>query len=110
MEGWWFLCFIPLALVLGFELSESNSKKNKNKIKKLKSKLKKYEKGTTDMSKIITDLIGKKCRIGILGIDGNLTVLDADEEWIKYEYTDKKGSKHIKIQRTDELSEITLLD
>ena len=81
MEGWWFLCFIPLALVLGFELSESNSKKNKNKIKKLKSKLKKYEKGTTDMSKIITDLIGKKCRIGILGIDGNLTVLDADEEW-----------------------------
>lgn len=62
------------------------------------------------MSKIISELVGKKCRIGILGIDGVVTVLDADEEWIKYEYTDKKGNKCIKIQRIDELSEIDLLD
>jgi len=69
-----------------------------------------YKKGATDMSKIINNLVGKKCRLGILGIDGEVTVLDVDEEWIKYEYTDKKGNKCIKIQRIKDIAEISLLD
>ncbi len=106
---WWILSFVPLAFALGFAFAESSDKKSK-KIKKLKNKLKKYEKGVTDMSKIINELIGKKCKLGIMGINGEVTVLDADDEWIKFEYTDKKGKKCVKIQPIDELSEIELLD
>ena len=110
MYYWWILCLIPLAFASGCALSESNSKKNKSKIRKLKSKLKKYEKGAIDMSKIINELIGKKCKLGILNINGEVTILDADDDWIKFEYTDKKGNKCVKIQPLDELSEIELLD
>ncbi len=110
MDPLWILCLVPLAFVVGFTLSESGYKKNKRKIRKLKNKLKKYEKGATDMSKIINELVGKKCRLGILGVNGEVTVLDADDEWIKFEYTDKKGNKCVKIQPIDELSEIELLD
>ncbi len=109
MEWWGILCLVPLVFAIVFTFSESNDKKNK-RIKKLKNKLKKYEKGATDMSKIINELIGKKCKLGIMGINGEVTVLDADDEWIKFEYTDKKGKKCVKIQPIDELSEIELLD
>ncbi len=110
MYWWWILCIVPLAFISGLALSESGGKKNKNKIRKLKRKLKKYEKGATDMSKIINELIGKKCKLGILGINGEVTVLDADDDWIKFEYTDKKGNKCVKIQPIDEITEIELLD
>ncbi len=110
MEWWWILCLVPLAFACGFACSESGDRKNKRKIKKLKNKLKKYEKGARDMSKIINELIGKKCRLGVLGVNGEVTVLDADDEWIKFEYIDKKGKKCVKIQPIDELSEIELLD
>ncbi len=109
MDWWWILCLVPLAFFIGLAFSESAYKKNKE-VRKLKSKLKKYKKGATDMSKIINNLVGKKCRLGILGIDGEVTVLDVDEEWIKYEYTDKKGNKCVKIQRIEDISEIALLD
>ncbi len=111
MDWWWilclFLCLLPLAFSCGHSLTESGDKR---KIRKLKSKLKKYEKGAADMSKIINELIGKKCKLGILGINGEVTVLDADDEWIKFEYTDKKGNKCVKIQPIDDISEIELLD
>ncbi len=110
MDWWWILCLVPLAFLFGLAFSESGDNKNKSKIRKLKGKLKKYEKGATDMSKIINELIGKKCKLGILGIDGEVNVLDADEDWIKFEYTDKKGNKCVKIQRIEDISEIALLD
>lgn len=98
---------VPLALCLGLALAESTGKKDKSKIRRLKRKLKKYEKGVDDMSKIINELVGKRCRLEVYG---EITVLDADDEWLKFEYTDKKGNKCVKIQRIDELTEIDLLN
>ncbi len=110
MEWLGILCLAQLIFVFALVYSESVGKKYKGKIRKLKSKLKKYEEGATDMSKIINELVGKKCKIGILGINGEVTVLDADDDWIKFEYTDKKGKKCVKIQSIDEISDIELLD
>lgn len=106
-DWWWLICMFPLALCLGLALSESAGSKSKAKIKRLKRRLKKYEKGETQMSKIINELVGKRCRVAIYG---EIRVLDADDEWLKFEYADKKGNKCVKIQRIDELTEIDLLD
>ena len=104
-DWWWLICMLPLAMALGLAISESGVKKYKNKISRLKRRLKKYEKDK-DMSKIINELVGKKCRLAVYG---EITVLDADDEWIKFEFSYKKGTKCIKIMRVDELSEIELL-
>ena len=106
-DWWWLICIVPLSLAFILAFSEAAKDMNKSKIRRLKRKLRKYEQGESDMSKIISELVGKKCRLEIYG---EITVLDADEEWLKYEYTDKKGNKCVKIQRIDELSEIDLLD
>lgn len=88
------------------------------KVKKLESKVKKLErsqKGDCDMSKIISDLIGKECAIKTeeaLIFAGkaevSCTVLDVDYEWIKFSYVDKKGVNKIKILRIDSLDNIEL--
>ncbi|MBQ4531553.1 MAG: hypothetical protein IJA36_13245 [Lachnospiraceae bacterium] len=60
------------------------------------------------MSKIISELIGKKCVItttDTLQFVGDTkvkcNVLDVDDEWIKISYTEKKGNTKIKIMRID---------
>lgn len=107
LDYWWLLCLIPLAAALFLMLSEGREKKLKIKIRRLKRKLSKYEKGAEDMSKVICDLVGKRCKINIYG---EIKVIDADDEWIKFEYLDKRGNRAVKILRTDELTAIDLLD
>ena len=106
LEYWCYFGLALLALAVFLTLSDSRQKKNKLKIRRLKRKLAIYEKGA-DMSKLINDLIGKKCRIQTYG---EIKVIDADEEWIKFEYVGKGGKPCIKILRIDELSNIDLLD
>jgi len=88
------------------------------KLKKLESKVKKLERnqnGDCEMSKIISELIGKECKIkteeaiffaGNAEVNG--TVLDVDSEWIKFSYADKKGVEKTKILRIDSLDSIEL--
>lgn len=105
-DWWWLICMVPLAMALILAFGEEAKDKSKAKVRRLKIKLKKYEQGEPDMSKIINELVGKRCRLDVYG---EITVLDADDEWLKFEFTDKKGNKCVKIMRVDELSEIELL-
>ncbi len=86
------------------------------KLEKELKKLKKKQQGGNDMSKIINQLIGKNCKILAdqeSFFDGSLNVecmvLDADEEWIKFTYTDKKNMVITKILRIDSIENIELI-
>lgn len=90
------------------------------KIKKLESKIKKLErtlKGEKSMSKVLSDLINKKC---ILVTDAGLvlaskrelesTILDVDEEWIKFTFTDRKGILKTQILRVDSIERVDFIE
>lgn len=89
------------------------------KIKKLESKVKKLERnhgGGCEMSNIISSLIGKQCKIktdeGMLfssSGEAHFSVLDADDEWIKLSYIDKKHGEKIRVIRIDSISNIELI-
>jgi len=88
------------------------------KVKKLESKVKKLERkqgGAESMSKIINTLVGKSCKIKtddaltlVGSTDIQCMVLDADDEWIKLAYTDKKNVAKTKILRIDSIDNIEL--
>lgn len=89
------------------------------KIRKLEHKIKKLEriqKGNCKMSNIINSLIGKECKIRtddgfLMGINGEskFSILEADDEWIKLSYLDKKHVTKIKVIRIDSISNIELI-
>ena len=70
------------------------------KVKRLETKVKRLEKkqrGVAYMSKLINDLVGKQCIIRsdfIFSFVGktelSCKIIDADDEWIKICYTEKK--------------------
>lgn len=90
-----------------------------SKIKQLESKIKKLEKprkGENNMSKIISELPGKKCNIftdGAYSLTGKsyitCDVLEADDEWIKISFEDKKKTPKTKIIRIDSVDSVELL-
>lgn len=73
------------------------------KVKRLETKVKRLEKkqrGVAYMSKLINDLVGKQCIIRsefIFSFAGktelSCKIIDADDEWIKICYTEKKISR-----------------
>ncbi len=88
------------------------------KVKKLEKKVKvleRKEKGNFQMSKIISSLVGERCRIetddaffnGAMDVIAN--ILDVDDEWIKVSFTDKKGIDKIKILRIESIENIELI-
>lgn len=87
-----------------------------NKVRKLDRDIKRIKKSTmeeSEMSKIIVDLIGKTCKITTtLGIQivENTVILEADEDWVKIEKTNKKNVKSIKIIRIEDISKIDLVE
>lgn len=68
------------------------------------------------MSKIISELVGKNCKIkteeGLL-FAGNTevkgTVLDVDDEWIKFTYSEQKNVIRTKILRIDSIDNVELI-
>lgn len=88
------------------------------KVRKLESKVKRLERkqgGVDSMSKLMNELVGKSCKIKIadaLGLSGSkeirCMVLDADDEWIKFTYEDKKNITKTKILRIDSIENIEL--
>ncbi|WP_297636531.1 hypothetical protein [uncultured Clostridium sp.] len=89
------------------------------KVKKLESKIKKFErelKGDKSMSKILSELVNKRC---ILVSDDGLqmvskrdiecTILDIDDEWIKFIFTDKKGINKTQLIRIDSIERVSLI-
>ena len=57
------------------------------------------------MSKILSDVIGKPCRVVMMGIyDMQVTIMEVDDDWIKLQ--DKKGK--VKIIKKRFVSSIIL--
>ncbi|WP_330698002.1 hypothetical protein [Anaerotignum sp.] len=89
------------------------------KVKKLESKVRKLERsegGETLVSKLIMELIGKNCKIKSeedFMFSGNAevecSIIDADDEWIKLSYSDKKGVVRTKIVRIDAIKNVEMI-
>lgn len=65
------------------------------------------------MVKLIQELVGKKCIIiydDALETKITADVLDADDEWVKIRYTNKKNNTITKIIRIESVNSVELLD
>lgn len=99
---------------IAFVLAILNLSITEEKIKKLKRKIAKFEKpeqgqkGEFDMSNMLEELKGKKCTLETE--DDTITgiVTAVDEQWIKAEHTDKKGTKITELIRTDSIEKVTI--
>ena len=73
------------------------------KIKRIEQK----EKGNTDMSRLLKELIGRTpVIVGQLFGTDNWEVVDVDEEWVKLRRVDKKGKEKFKLQRIEDIQTI----
>ena len=88
------------------------------KVRRLESKVKKLQKsqnGGAKMSKILSELVGMECKIKTeeaLAFVGSselaCRVLEADDEWIKLSYTDRKNVEKTRILRIDSIESVEL--
>ena len=98
----WVLGFVPLMIIFYLDHTQ--------KVKKLENKIKKFErkeKGNTEMSRLLKELIGKKPTIfgQVFGTD-NWEVVDVDEEWVKLRRVNKKGKEKFKLQRIEDIQTV----
>ena len=90
-----------------------------DKVKKLEKKVKILErnnKGDFKMSKIISSLVGEKCKIKSnelfsfnASVDVIVNILDVDDEWVKISFIDKKGNAKVQILRIEAIDNIELI-
>ena len=98
----WVWSFFPFLVLI--YLSQSQ------KIKRLERRLKvieRKEKGNTDMSRLLKELIGRTPVIAgqVFGTD-NWEVVDMDEDWVKLRRVDKKGKEKFKLQRIEDIQTV----
>ncbi|MGF0109573.1 MULTISPECIES: hypothetical protein [unclassified Clostridium] len=88
------------------------------KVRKLEKKVKKLErneKGDLPMSKIISSLVGEKCKIitqtNILGLSTEdvVDILEVDDEWVKVSFTHKKDDKKVRIISVEDINRIEVV-
>ena len=98
----WALGFVPLMII--FYLDQTQKvQKLENKIKRIEQK----QKGNTDMSRLLKELIGRTpVIVGQLFGTDNWEVVDVDEEWVKLRRVDKKGKEKFKLQRIEDIQTI----
>ena len=98
----WALGFVPLMIIFYLDHTQ--------KVKKLENKIKKFErkeKGNTEMSRLLKELIGRTpVIVGQLFGTDNWEVVDVDEEWVKLRRVDKKGKEKFKLQRIEDIQTI----
>ena len=98
----WALGFVPLMIIFYLDHTQK-VKKLENKIKRIEQK----EKGYTDMSRLLKEMIGRTpVIVGQLFGTDNWEVVDVDEEWIKLRRVDKKGKEKFKLQRIEDIQTI----
>ena len=73
----------------------------------------KKQRGETYMATLINDLVGKQCIIRsefIFSFAGktelSCKIIDADDEWIKICYTEKKDKQVVKLMRIENIESI----
>ena len=98
----WVLGFVPLMIIFYLDHTQ--------KVKKLGNKIKKFErkeKGNTEMSRLLKEMIGRTpVIVGQLFGTDNWEVVDVDEEWVKLRRVDKKGKEKFKLQRIEDIQTI----
>ena len=98
----WVLGFVPIMIIFYLDHTQ--------KVKKLENKIKKFErkeKGNTEMSRLLKELIGRTpVIVGQLFGTDNWEVVDVDEEWVKLRRVDKKGKEKFKLQRIEDIQTI----
>ena len=98
----WALGFVPLMIIFYLDHTQ--------KVKKLGNKIKKFErkeKGNTEMSRLLKELIGRTpVIVGQLFGTDNWEVVDVDDEWVKLRRVDKKGKEKFKLQRIENIQTI----
>ena len=98
----WALGFVPL-VIMYYIYHSQKVKKLENKIKRIEQK----EKGNTDMSRLLKELIGRTpVIVGQLFGTDNWEVVDMDEDWVKLRRVDKKGKEKFKLQRIEDIQTI----
>jgi len=98
----WALGFVPL-VIMYYIYHSQKVKKLENKIKRIEQK----EKGYTDMSRLLKEMIGRTpVIVGQLFGTDNWEVVDVDEEWVKLRRVDKKGKEKFKLQRIEDIQTI----
>ena len=98
----WALGFVPLLIIFYLDHTQK-VKKLENKIKRIEQK----EKGNTDMSRLLKEMIGRTpVIVGQLFGTDNWEVVDVDEEWVKLRRVDKKGKEKFKLQRIEDIQTI----
>lgn len=109
--GW-----LSLIILVFYSAYPGRVKKLESKVKKLEKNKRVEQEGDLEMSKIIADLVGKKCKIqteDALQIVGSpeieCNVLEVDEEWIKFSFVDKKKIEKIKIIKIEEINSVEIL-
>lgn len=80
-------------------------------------KVERQQKGENVMSKLISELVQKECKIkteDAIQLVGDTEllchVLDADDEWIKVSFTDKKKNQITKLLRIENISEVEIIE
>lgn len=125
----WFLFIMALLAVYGSSNCEAKVKKLERRVKKLEQEKGKRntevkEKENENMSKLINELVGKKCILNldenaldsIAGLlDNNLEceVIDVDEEWVKVVSEKKQKKENVKITsliRIDNINGVKMVD
>ncbi|CDM67298.1 hypothetical protein CM240_0119 [Clostridium bornimense] len=108
-----YLGLIAFILIMSYSSYPAKIKKIESKIKKLERNLR----GEKSMSKILSELINKKCilvsDIGLTLVSKKeieCTILDADDEWIKFTYTDKKGVSKTEILRVEAIERVSFIE
>ena len=98
----WVLGFVPLMIIFYLDHTQ--------KVKKLENKIKKFErkeKGNTEMSRLLKEMIGRTpVIVGQLFGTDNWEVVDVDEEWVKLRRVDKKGKEKFKLQRIEDIQAV----
>ena len=98
----WALGFVPLMIIFYLD--------NTQKVKKLGNKIKKFErkeKGNTEMSRLLKEMIGRTpVIVGQLFGTDNWEVVDVDEEWVKLRRVNKKGKEKFKLQRIEDIQTV----
>jgi hypothetical protein len=83
-----------------------------DKVKKLKAEIRKINsliKGDGEMSKILKELEGKRCTLGVMS-QGRVDceVLSVDDEWMKVNQISKNDQRKIRIIRIENIKEVSI--
>lgn len=108
---------IAFIMVLFYSSLPSQVKHLESKFKKLSKTVSINNKGESIMSKLLNDLVGKNCIIkSDVGLEMfandkiECKVLEADEDWLKIEYKEKKGNTITMLMRVDDIENVEILN